>query len=119
MILLTELDQIEEYYRIKSLFEMKGILLFTGNEDSARNFGFFHPVGKYAIHILYHEQLADAQALLENENHDVVNPMNVEQYQAHQRETKAQTGRLILKTLFVVLLTLFVLTIGVSLTVLR
>ena len=99
MILLTEVSDIEEYYRIKALFEMKGVLIHTGNEDSARNFGVFHPVGKYAIHVLFDEQVNDARALLLNPEHEVETPLDLSDYQSHKELSDKQTKTTILKAL--------------------
>jgi len=114
MILLTEVAEIEEYYRLKSLFEMKGIPIHTGNEDTARNFGVFHPVGKYAIHVLFEEQIEDARALLLNENHDIENPIDLTLYQEHIEASTYKTKSMILKVLLVSLLFIIA---GIGLTV--
>jgi len=103
MVLLTEVAEIEEYYRIKSLFEMKGVPIHTGNEDTARNFGVFHPVGKYAIHVLFEEQLDDARALLVDENHIIENPVDLSLYQEHKEANEQQTKVKILKVLLMLL----------------
>lgn len=86
MILLTEVSSIEEYYRLKLLFANKGVLIHTANEDTARNFGVFHPVGKYAVFVLLEEQLEDAKQLLVNEDHCVANSVDIDAYQAHKKE---------------------------------
>ena len=108
MILLTEVAEVEEYYRIKSLFEMKGIPIHTANEDTARNFGVFHPVGKYAIHVLFEEQFDDARALLLNENHEVETAIDLSGYQdhveAHNYQTKATMLKVLLIPLFVLIM---------------
>jgi len=103
MILLTEVAEIEEYYRLKSLFEIKGIPIYTGNEDTARNFGVFHPVGKYAIHVMFEEQLNDARALLVDENHIIENPFDISVYQEHKAANEHQAKRTILKALLLFL----------------
>ena len=104
MILLTEISEIEEYFRIKSLFEMKGILIHTANEDTARNFGVFHPVGKYAIHVLFEQQLEDARALLLDENHVVETAVDPSLYYEHIEASNYQTKATILKALLIPLL---------------
>lgn len=80
MKLLTEVAETEEFYRLRSLLESNGIVLHVCNEDTARNFGVFHPVGRYAIYILFEDQFEDAKALTIDPNHNVRNLMDVEQF---------------------------------------
>ena len=89
MKLLTEVFDISELNRLRLLLETSGILIHVGNEDSARNFGFLHPVGKYAIHVVYDEQYSDALKLMENEDHVVENPVDVGAYKKHLEENNA------------------------------
>ena len=89
MKLLTEVSDITEFYRLKLLLESNGILIHVGNEDTARNFGFFHPVGKYAIHVVYEEQLDDAIKLMEDENHIVVSPLDIEEIKNEIQENQS------------------------------
>ena len=107
MRLLTEVAEIEEYYRLRTLMEGKGIALHVANEDTARNFGVFHPVGKYAIHVLFEEQLEDARALLLNENHQVKNAMDVANFQQYiddsQQDLRVRLLKLLSMSLVVVL----------------
>jgi len=100
MKLLTEVTDLSELNRLRLLFEMSGVLIYVGNEDSARNFGFLHPVGKYAIHVVYDEQYQDALMLLQDENHIVENPIDVEAYKAHiEKNTSASVSQLMRKIL--------------------
>lgn len=80
MKLLTELHDLAEQQRIKLLMESNGILIHIANEDTARNLGFLHPAGKYAIHVVYDEQYEDAVKLMNNENHVVKKPVDIEEY---------------------------------------
>jgi len=114
MILLTEIAEIEGYYRLRALLEMKGIVLHVGNENTARNFGVFHPVGRYAIHILFEEQYEDARALLFDENHQVQKPMQVNQFKQLQESNQQHLLWSLLKFLVFVLVAMLA---GVSLMV--
>jgi len=105
MILLTEISAVEEFYRIKLLFERKGILAYYGNQDSARNFGVFHPVGKYAIHIILAEQYEDAKALLMDDTHEVSHPVNLDDYNSETNKSTANYR--LIKALLLVLAGLF------------
>ena len=101
MKLLTEVFDISELNRLRLLLETSGVLIHIGNEDSARNFGFLHPVGKYAIHVVYDEQYNDALKLMEDENHVVENPLDVGVYKKHIEENSAEAlSQLLKKTIF-------------------
>ncbi len=104
MILLTEVSEIEEFYRIKLLFEQKGILAHYGNQDSARTYGVFHPVGKYAIYIMMDEQFEDAKQLLIDESHIAENPIHVSEVE--QASHKSMANKKIINTLFYIVLIL-------------
>ena len=110
MKLLTEVYEISELNRLRLLFETSGVVIHVGNEDSARTFGFLHPVGKYAIYVVYDEQYKDALMLMENENHVVENPLDMDVYKKHLEENKAAALSLLLKkTIFTgVIIVLFV-----------
>ena len=81
MKLLTEVLEFNELTRIRILFGEKGIPIFVGNENSAKNFGFVYPARKYAIFVVYDQQYPDAVSLLENENHEVLVEVNVEEHE--------------------------------------
>ena len=102
MIFLTEVSEVEEFYRIKTLFESKGIAAYFGNQDSARSFGTFHPAGKYSIHILINDQLEDAQKLLLNPSHEVQCPVELSEF--NEQENHNMANKKIINTLVLILL---------------
>lgn len=108
MIFLTEVADIEEFYRLRLLFEVNGILIYLGNQDSARNFGVFHPVGKYAIHIMLEDQFDDAQKLLFDASHIVEKKVDVEEYQQYFEQNKALVNEKILFGLLIILSVLII-----------
>ena len=91
MKFLTEVADISELNRLRLLFEMNGVLIYTGNEDTARNYSFLHPAGKYAIYVVYEEQHKDATMLMENEEHIVENQVDLEAYKEHIKENNSAT----------------------------
>ena len=97
MKLLTEVADITEFHRLKLLLESRGILIHVGNEDSARNFGYFHPVGKYAIHVVYEEQFPDALKLMEDEDHIVESPLDIEKIHRDIHENQLAANSRLLK----------------------
>jgi len=88
MKFITEVSDINEFIRLKLLLEKNGVLIHIGNEDTARNYSFFHPVGKYAIHVIFDEQYNDAINLMEDENYVVEHPMDVDAYKQHIERAK-------------------------------
>ena len=106
MILLTEVSGVEEFYRIKTLFESKGIAAYYGNQDSARNFGVFHPAGKYSIHLLINEQFEDAQQLLLDPNHTVQHPVELSEF--NEQKNSRVVNKKIINTLLLILFTIVV-----------
>ena len=91
MKFITEVSDMNEFMRLRLLLETSGILIHVGNEDTARNYSFFHPVGKYAIHVIYDEQYNDAMNLLEDESHVVEHPMDVDEYKQHIERAKSDS----------------------------
>ena len=114
MQLLTEVADLNELNHLRFLFESKGILIYIANEDSARNFSFFHPSGRYAIHVVFDEQFADAQKLLEDENHEVQHPVDVEAYQKHIEESEPAIRSILIKKALFLAVLLVLIIIGVE-----
>ena len=85
--------------RLRILFESKGIAIHIANEDSARNFGFILPPRKYEVFVVFEEQLEDALALLEDETHEVNNPIDLEDYQAYISEHQPDTTKKLFNSL--------------------
>lgn len=97
MKLLTEVLDIDELNRVKILFESKGIPLFIGNEDSARNMGLIIPARKYAVFVLHETQFQDAQRLLHDENHVVENPVDMDEHRESMELIRPQAGEEMVK----------------------
>jgi hypothetical protein len=87
--LLTEIIDVNELYRIKILFESKGVAIFVSNEDSARNMGFTYPARKYGVFVIYEEQFEDAYNLLNDELYEVNNPIDIVKHR-EQLESEQQ-----------------------------
>jgi len=80
MKLLFESVERSEIDSARLLLESRGIPVFIGNEDSARNFGLVYPARNYALWICIDEQYEDALALLDDINHEVKRPVDIEEY---------------------------------------
>jgi hypothetical protein len=114
MILLAQVSEVAELQRLKLLFERNGILIHTANEHSARNYGMFHPSGKYALFVALEEQYQDAQLLLKDEHHRVKSPIDLKQITALEQSKKYAVMATLLKQITliaVVLVSVIALTI--------
>ncbi len=77
---LIESENKAEIDGVRILLESKGIPVFIGNEDSARNMGWLLSAREYVLWILVDEQYEDAVALLEDPEHEVRMAVNMEEY---------------------------------------
>lgn len=81
MKLLTHIANLDELTRLKALFASKGVLIHVANENTARNFGTISAIADYTLFVVLEEQYTDAELLLENENHSVLNTVDIEAYE--------------------------------------
>lgn len=108
MKLLFESTERDEIYSARILLESRGIPVFIGNEDSARNFGLLHPVRNYTFWVYIDEQFEDALALLGNVDHEVRKPVDIEQYSQSLEQLSSQNRQKLLNGLMLALmLTIF------------
>jgi len=68
---------MSELQRLKLLFESNRILIHVGNENTARNYGMYHPSGSYALFTVFDGQYQDAKLLLNDERHLVKKPVDL------------------------------------------
>ncbi len=80
MKLLLRGNDRSEVDRVKLLLESRGIPVFVSNEDSARNMGTFLAVKQYGLFIVLDYQFHDATALLDDDTHEVAEPVDVAEY---------------------------------------
>jgi hypothetical protein len=90
----------------KLLLESRGIPVFIGNEDSARNWGLVYPARRYALWIPLNEQFEDAKALFNNKDHDVSLSVDVEEYYKNMDKLRTKSVKNIFHKLmlFIILL---------------
>jgi hypothetical protein len=81
-LLLQSIDK-SEIDQVRILLDSKGIPTFIGNENTARNIGFITPARSYQLWLFVDEQERDAELLIENEEHQVSSPVDVEEYYQH------------------------------------
>jgi hypothetical protein len=89
MKLLTQVGDKAQLDGLTLLFESKGIPVFVGNEAAARNMGFLSPGRQHALWVVFDEQYDDALALLADPEHEVENPVDVEEYRRRLEDAEA------------------------------
>ena len=89
MKLLTQVSDLNELGRLKTLFETRGVLIHVANENTARNLGAISAVTTYALFVVLDEQYSDARMLLADENHVVENTVDIEAYAEHVEQNKS------------------------------
>lgn len=77
---LIQSENKAEIDGIRILLESRGIPVFVGNEDSARNMGWLLSAREYVLWVLVDEQYEDAVALVEDPSHEVRTAVNMEKY---------------------------------------
>jgi hypothetical protein len=78
MRLLGNFHDPDERTRVANLLESHGVPVFW---QGGLSFG----LSRYALFVCLDEQYSDALALLTNENHEVRNPVNIEQFEKAER----------------------------------
>jgi hypothetical protein len=73
----------DERTRVRNLLESHGIPVF-------RQGGLSFGLSRHALFVCLNEQYSDALALLENESHEVRNPVNIEQFEKAERTSGLQ-----------------------------
>lgn len=75
--------------KAKLLLESNGIPVFIGNENSSRFLGPLGPAASLGFWVVIDDQTDDAIALLNNENHVVSNPVDVDAYYQQLEKTRS------------------------------
>jgi hypothetical protein len=93
MRLLSNFHDPDERTRVGNLLESHGIPVFR---QGGMSFG----LSRHALFVCLDEQYSDALALLKNANHEVRNPVNIEQFEKAEQtfglNTELKYGLLIL-----------------------
>lgn len=103
MLLLSRTFERMNVDRIRLLLESNGIPVFIGNESGVNNVSIAMHTLEYSIWVVIDEQFQDALALLENEDHEVKNPVDVENYYKELEINKTKH----LKKIFNILMSVF------------
>jgi hypothetical protein len=97
MHLLFETHDYAEIQSTKVILESRGIVVFIGNEASARSPIVAVSVQKFALYIVLENQIQDAISLLKNEDHNVTTGVDITEYYQTFAETQPDSLSLILK----------------------
>lgn len=84
-------DDLNEINAMKLRMETHGIPVFIKNEHTGRNLHILGDYAKQALCVLLEDQLDDALALVENENHVVEHPVDVADFYAELEESNHTT----------------------------
>lgn len=89
MKLLAQIGDRAELDGLRLLMESKGIPVYVGNEAGSRNMGFVTPARQQSLWVVFDEQIDDAIALMEDPEHEVENPVDIEEYRRQVGEAEA------------------------------
>jgi hypothetical protein len=114
MKLLFESTDRDEIYSTRILLESRGIPVFIGNEDSAINFGPLHPARNYSLWVYIDEQCEDALALLDNIDHEVRRPVDIEKYSQSLEQLSTQNRQKLFNGLMLALILAIALVVALA-----
>jgi len=88
--LLIQLNTRTEVEKVKYLFESSGVPIEVANENTAAGFGSLAALHQYAVWVVFDEQFEDAKALLNDSNHIVQHPIDMQHYIDTMNKNEAQ-----------------------------
>lgn len=101
MKLLRETKDKSELDRIRVLLESRGIPVHVGDENQHHLGGHAMAFLRYRLHVVLDFQYEDALKLLEDENHEVAEPVDIEEFRNYQRASQPEVLNRILGWLVV------------------
>lgn len=103
---LIQSENKAEIDGVRILLESKGIPVFIGNEDSARNMGWLLSAREYVLWVLVEKQYEDAVSLLKDPEHEVRMSVDMEEYRKSSSWMREQNMQKIFNWLIFLLATL-------------
>lgn len=88
MKLLRETKDKNELDRIRTLLESRGVPVHVGEENQHHLGGHVMPFLRYRLHVVLDFQYDDALKLLEDENHEVAEPVDLEAFREYQQQAQ-------------------------------
>lgn len=86
MKFLLKTKEKNELDRIRMLLESRGIPVHVDGENEHRLGGHAMPFIGYRLNVVIDSQYEDALKLLEDENHEVANPVDMEEFRDYQEQ---------------------------------
>lgn len=109
MKLLLETKEKHELDRVRMLLESRGVPVHVDSEDQHRLGGHAMPFLRYRLHVVLDSQYDDAMKLLEDENHEVAEPVDMAAFRDEMEQARPQVMNRILGWMVVVVIVLSIL----------
>lgn len=109
MKLLRETKDKNELDHIRTLLESRGIPVHVGEEHQHHLGGHAMPFLRYRLHVILDSQYDDALKLLEDENHEVAEPVDIKAFRDYEEQARPEVMNRILGWMGVIVLVLSVL----------
>jgi hypothetical protein len=90
MKFLLKTKEKSELDRIRMLLESRGVLVHVDGENEHRLGGHAMPFIGYRLHVVVDAQYEDALKLLEDEEHEVADPVDMDEFRAYQEEARPE-----------------------------
>lgn len=109
MKFLLKTKEKSELDRVRMLLESRGIPVHVDGENEHRLGGHAMPFIGYRLNVVVDFQYEDAQKLLEDESHEVANPVDMEAFREYQEQARPEAMNRILGWMMVAVIVLSVL----------
>lgn len=109
MKLLRETKDKNELDHLRTLLESRGIPVHVGEEHQHQLGGHAMPFLRYRLHVILDSQYDDALKLLEDENHEVAEPVDIKAFRDYEEQARPEVMNRILGWMGVIVLVLSVL----------
>lgn len=109
MKLIRETKDKNELDRFRRLLESRGIPVHVGEENQHYLGGHAMPFLRYRLHVMLDSQYDDALKLLEDENHEVADPVDMNAFREYEAQARPEVMNRMLGWMGVIVLILSVL----------
>lgn len=109
MKLIRQTKDKNELDHLRTLLESRGIPVHVGEEHQHHLGGHAMPFLRYRLHVVLDSQYDDAVKLLEDENHEVTDPVDLKAFRDYEEQIRPEVMNRILVWMGVIVLVLSVL----------
>lgn len=109
MKLIRETKDKNELDRIRGLLESRGIPVHVGEENQHHLGGHAMPFLRYRLHVVLDSQYGDALKLLEDEDHEVADPVDIKAFRDYEEQIRPEVMNRMLGWMGVIVLILLLL----------